>query len=102
MKRKQAYVKGRRIENEARAILELAGWMVMRSAGSKGPFDLAAFGGFGTRLIQVKGKKATAADREGLALLAASLPTSIRVELWERVGPKNFTVTTFKPPRKGV
>jgi hypothetical protein len=99
MKRRQHYIKGRRFENEARKLLEEAGWMVMRSAGSKGMFDLAAFGGLGTRLIQVKGSQASAAEREQLAVVAASMPDSIRVELWERNGPKRFTMTSFSHVR---
>jgi hypothetical protein len=101
MKRQQHYIKGRRFENEARKLLEEAGWMVMRSAGSKGMFDLAAFGGLGVRLIQIKGQPATEAQRVGLALVAASLPASIHVELWERLGPKRFKMTTMRR-RKAV
>lgn len=101
MKRRQRYIKGRAFENEARKMLEEAGWLVMRSAGSKGPFDLAAFGGLGTRLIQVKGVAASEADRVKLALIAAGMPASINVELWERTGPSKFTVTRMKR-RNGV
>jgi hypothetical protein len=35
--------KGRRAEHEVRHHLESLGWLVLRSAGSKGPFDLVAF-----------------------------------------------------------
>lgn len=96
MKRRQLYIKGRRFENEARKMLEEAGWLVMRSAGSKGPFDLAAFGGLGSRLIQVKGVPASEAERVKLAVIAAGMPASINVELWERTGPSKFTVTRMK------
>lgn len=102
MKRRQRYIKGARFENEARKILEEAGWLVMRSAGSKGSFDLAAFGGRGTRLIQVKSKNATAEERRALELVAVTLPRSITVELWERVRPKVFQITRLNPPRKAV
>lgn len=100
MKRRQRYVKGRAFENEARKLLEEAGWMVMRSAGSKGHFDLAAFGGFGTRLIQVKGRKATLSELTKLKAIADTLPSSVSVEVWERQGPKRFKVTHLNPPRK--
>lgn len=102
MKRRQHYIKGARFENEARKLLEESGWMVMRSAGSKGMFDLAAFGGHGCRLIQVKGRTATKAEREGMQLIAGMFPSSIHVELWERTGPKQFDITRLNPVKKAV
>jgi len=49
--------KGRRLENRARKILEKAGYIVIRSARSKGTFDLVAFNKLGLRLIQVKANR---------------------------------------------
>jgi len=40
MRKRQNYIQGRAFENRYRRSLEAAGWIVMRSAGSRGPFDL--------------------------------------------------------------
>ena len=40
MRKRQNYIQGRAFENRYRRRLEAAGWTVMRSAGSRGPFDL--------------------------------------------------------------
>lgn len=37
------YLKGRRLEYKAKKQMESEGWKVLRSAGSKGAFDLTAF-----------------------------------------------------------
>ena len=50
MRKRQNYIQGRAFENRYRRRLEAAGWTVMRSAGSKGPFDLVYW-----RLLQVHG-----------------------------------------------
>ena len=41
-RRSGGYRTGRRFEQRVRTDLELRGWMVIRSAGSKGPADLVA------------------------------------------------------------
>lgn len=46
--------KGRRNEHRSRAILEAAGYEVMRSAASKGVWDLVAIGERDVVLVQVK------------------------------------------------
>jgi Holliday junction resolvase len=38
----RSYIKGRRREHNLKRKLERAGWLVVRSAGSKGVFDLIA------------------------------------------------------------
>jgi len=74
--------KGRRAEHKARALLEAAGYVVIRSAGSKGPIDLAAWDGVGVRLIAVKSgtRYLSALEREALALLAK--PPNAVIEVW--------------------
>jgi len=36
------YIKGRQYEYKTQKLLENSGWQVIRSAGSKGPYDLVA------------------------------------------------------------
>ena len=52
------YRKGVRLENLLKAQLERGGYDVMRSAGSKGAVDLAAWNGTELLLIQVKSEGA--------------------------------------------
>jgi Holliday junction resolvase len=52
----RSYIKGRRREHNLKRKLERAGWLVVRSAGSKGVFDLIAIKGV-TLGLQVKGAK---------------------------------------------
>jgi hypothetical protein len=56
------YVAGRKVEYKVRKLLEKSGHYVIRSAGSKGIWDLVALNGVGIKLIQVK----RLADRKGL------------------------------------
>jgi len=51
------YVNGVRWENEVKKAFEDAGWFVIRSAGSRGLFDLAVFGNGNFLLIQCKLKR---------------------------------------------
>jgi Holliday junction resolvase len=52
----KAYIKGRQREHNLKQKLERAGWLVVRSAGSKGVFDLIAIKDV-TLGLQVKGAK---------------------------------------------
>jgi Holliday junction resolvase len=74
--------KGRRGEHRARKILETAGFMVTRAAGSKGPADLIAWNAVQIRFISVKsgGKYASAIEREALKEMAA--PPNATKEIW--------------------
>jgi len=56
------YAKGRRAEWAVRDLLQEAGAIVVRSAGSKSPADLVAMFPHRTYAIQVKTYKPTAAD----------------------------------------
>jgi Holliday junction resolvase len=61
--------KGSRREREARKILELAGYFVVKAGGSLGCWDLVALGPAGARLVQVKSnEKPRPAERERLEL----------------------------------
>ncbi|HEV8715905.1 MAG TPA: hypothetical protein VGX03_24140 [Candidatus Binatia bacterium] len=64
-----AKAKGSRRERQARKILELAGYHVVKAGGSLGVFDLIALGPQGARLVQVKSnEKPRPAERERLEL----------------------------------
>lgn len=73
--------KGRRLEYRARDILERAGYLVVRSAGSHGPFDLVAISSLGVRLVQVKANHVGEAEMESLRDLRGCPPNSSR-EVW--------------------
>ena len=84
------YDTGRRLEYKAKKELEALGYTVVRSAGSKGPFDLVAIGENDIRLIQVK--KATASKGERGKMGDILAPRCCRKELWERL-PHGWKVT---------
>jgi len=75
--------KGRRYENKVRKILESAGFLVIRSAASKGPFDLMALASPNyIKLIQVKvNNLPSAVEKETLAYYAKKFPYA-SVECW--------------------
>ncbi len=76
-----AKAKGARRERQARIILERAGYLVTRAAGSLGVFDIVALGPHGVRLVQVKSnEKPRPAERERLELFPR-LPYCTK-ELW--------------------
>lgn len=76
------YAIGARLERLARASLQRNGYRVIRSAGSKGAVDLAAFNTEHVLLIQVKADRITPADRSKLAAFPAP-PNALR-QFWVR------------------
>jgi Holliday junction resolvase len=77
----KAKAKGSRRERQARMILELAGYFVVKAGGSLGCWDLVALGPQGVRLIQCKSnEKPRPAERERLELFPR-LPYSSK-EVW--------------------
>lgn len=75
-------IKGRRAEHRARRILEAAGFLVTRAAGSKGPADLIAWNAVQIRFVSVKcgTKYASAVERECLSRMLA--PACATREIW--------------------
>lgn len=75
------YDKGARAERRAREELEEAGWLVVRSAGSKGLYDLWALK---ILLVQVKSTEKPQAWTAELEQMLESLPRGPGVErqLW--------------------
>jgi len=75
------YAKGARYERRAKAELEEDGWVVVRSAGSKGGADLVAIK---VRQIQIKAvnePRGWAGELEGIAMRLPAGPGLTR-ELW--------------------
>ncbi len=76
-----AYRRGARLEYLARDRLRQQGYVVVRSAGSHGPFDLIAVNAQRVLLIQVKQKGQSV--RLALEHLAAvHTPHSVRKQVW--------------------
>ncbi len=74
------YRKGRSLEWRAKKELQEEGYVVIRSAGSKGPVDLVAFNRSCFRLIQVlKGSLLTSKFR---ALKRLHVPKGCSLEVW--------------------
>ena len=78
------YSRGRNIEYKAKQWLIEAGYEVIRSAGSKGKFDLVAFDGRAVRFIQTK---YTATDNakynaDEERILKTEVPPNATIELW--------------------
>ena len=80
--------KGRKFEWKARKELELQGYTVMRSAGSKGAFDLIAFNESSIRLIQIKSTNNLKSSLEALfrddlkRVKGCPAPPDATKELW--------------------
>lgn len=84
--------KGRRREHQSIRLLEAAGYTVVRSAASKGPFDLVALGPQDIQLVQVKANRLPA-PTERRALAAFPVPATVTkvCHIWvdhRRGGPR--------------
>ena len=76
-----AYRRGARLEYLARDVLRQQGYVVVRSAGSHGPFDLVAVNGRAVLLVQVKQKGQSI--RLALEQLAGvRVPRCARKQVW--------------------
>lgn len=74
--------KGRRAEHRAQGILEAAGYLTTRAAGSKGPADIIAWNHQGVRFVSVKSGTAYASALEREALQAMPRPANSTAEIW--------------------
>lgn len=74
--------KGRRSEHLIRDFLAADGFLVIRAAASKGPFDLVAIGAERIRLVQVKSGGAAVGSAERNVLRALRVPAICSVEIW--------------------
>jgi len=74
------YRKGVELERHVRKMYEEMGYMVMRSAGSKGPFDLIAINEHEVVCIQVKATaRSTIRQQEKMRDLLSRLPRCVDV-----------------------
>lgn len=82
------YDKGARYERRAKRELEEDGWLLVRSAGSKGVFDIWALK---VRLIQVKSTEEPKAWTGELEDIGAAFPAmpgiSLELWVWNKGGP---------------
>lgn len=75
--------KGRRAEHRSRILLEASGYAVLRSAASKGPFDLIGIGSTDLVLVQVKVNRPPApAEREALSLFVCPPNCKRLIHVW--------------------
>lgn len=80
-KRINTAAKGRRLEHKTIKLLEAAGYVCTRAAGSKGVWDIIAIGPVGIRLIQVKANKPPGPlEREQMGEFQA--PANATKEMW--------------------
>lgn len=83
---KRAYAKGYTLEQKIKKELELFYPLVIRSAGSKGPIDLAALNLDGWRLIQAKNSEYISKhEKEKLLKLSKRIDTPIYVYLKHKI-----------------
>jgi hypothetical protein len=88
------YTSGRRIEYLARDILVSRGYMVVRSAGSKGPFDLVAVPmDGGARFIQIKKGRQSSKKALGNLKNLSCVYKGIAMELWVYEPKIGFHIT---------
>jgi Holliday junction resolvase-like predicted endonuclease len=76
-----AYRRGARLEYLARDVLRQQGYVVVRSAGSHGPFDLVAVNGRAVLLVQVK-KKGQSIWLALKPLASVRVPRCTRKQVW--------------------
>lgn len=75
--------KGNRLEHKTIAHLTAAGYLCIRSAASKGAFDVIAINPLGIRAIQVKANAWPGpVERESLRNAARNLPRNAFIECW--------------------
>jgi Holliday junction resolvase len=74
--------KGATAERKARHLLEASGFVVVRSAASKGVADLVAWNTLGFLLVSVKSGTARPSALEREALAAVPAPANTSKEFW--------------------
>jgi hypothetical protein len=77
------YIRGRRKEYKAIALLEASGYSAVRTAGSHSAFDVIGWSSLGVRFIQLKVDRISAVEREHLQLLRVPPGVSKEVWIWE-------------------
>ena len=86
------YARGVYLERRARDELVKRGYVVVRSAGSRGPIDLVAVGADEVLFIQVKKKSSSIrAGTEGLESFVC--PSNCKKQLWVKEPRKDWEIT---------
>ena len=86
------YARGVYLERQARDELVKQGYVVVRSAGSRGPMDLVAIGAEEILLIQVKKKSSNVSSgRDGLDGFLC--PSNCKKQLWVKAPRKDWEIT---------
>ena len=86
--------KGARLERRSRALLEGRGYTVLRSAASKGPFDLCGISDVDIVLVQCKANRPPG-PAERAALAAFPCPSNCRREIHVWVDRAGVRVTVL-------
>ena len=75
--------KGNRLERRARDILRQSGYLVAKTGGSLGLFDLIAENRNGIRHVQVKANRLPRpVEREDMVAIRPQLPANSTIEVW--------------------
>lgn len=90
--------KGRRSEHRARKLLEAEGYVVCRSAASKGASDLVAWNAATIRFISVKSGQARPSRAERAALVAMVRPANSSVETWTFPDREDVVIDVLSGP----
>jgi len=93
------YDRGRNLEYLARDELISRGYiLIIRSAGSKGPFDLCAISPNDIVLVQVK---ASSARRKAAVenLRKIQVPKNVRKEIWVKIPYADWEITQVQDER---
>ena len=101
MKVRKRYAKGRRNEYKSIKVLEMAGWMCFRTAGSHSNWDILALKrGSQPMLVQVKTNKKPSPMEYGSEYSDYWL---LRYHVWydRMIGPDLFDARTGMPPEGG-
>ena len=97
-KMKSQYKVGYRAENRARSLLRLRGYLVVRSAGSKSPFDLIAICKKEIIAIQIKvipSKQKISFNKLKKEIKSIPAPSFLKKELWVWEKQKCFSIISI-------
>jgi Holliday junction resolvase len=93
------YIKGRAAEYQIIHRLMDEGWLVFRTAGSHGMFDIIALDSENIRLIQVKavaGRGAGYSKKEESFIKNLAVPDNVSKEIWVKKPRKEWVVNVFE------
>jgi len=94
LKGNRSYRKGRYYENKTRKELEVAGFYTVRSAASKGMWDIVAIGKYTVILIQVKANNRVG-PKERKQMEDFECPENTMRQIWRYYGVGKKEVSTL-------